>query len=302
MVSVSSLAGISLGIAAAFTLATNSLCVRIGTERGRVIDVLSVVFVVNVVIAIPLLLLFEYPDLHVSFPALVAFMAAGLVGQLVARSTKYLGIQRIGASRTQPITALNVLVASVLAIWFLGETTSAVHLTGIVIAVGGVTVISWETARDNPLDLSRRDLATGLVLPGIAALLYGSEPILARFGLVGGTSFLIGFAISATTALVAVASYRAVRRDVPSLAALRSGPFEWYLAAGVTNSLFTLLYFAGLSIAPVTVVYAMIPLNVLFVLGLSVLFVPAWLERVTWKLAVASSVVVAGILMVIVFR
>lgn len=302
MVPVSSLAGISLGIAAAFTLAANSLCVRIGTERGRVIDVLSVVFVVNVVIAVPLLLIFEYPDLHVSVPALVAFMAAGLVGQLVARSTKYLGIQRIGASRTQPITALNVLVASVLAIWFLGETTSAVHLAGIVIAVGGVTVISWETARDNPLDLSRRDLATGLVLPGIAALLYGSEPVLARFGLVGGTSFLVGFAISATTALVAVASYRVVRRDVPSLAALRLGPFEWYLAAGVTNSLFTLLYFAGLSIAPVTVVYAMIPLNVLFVLALSVLFVPTWLERVTWKLAVASSVVVAGILMVIVFR
>lgn len=301
MVALESLAGVGLGVAAAFTLAVNSLCVRMGTDRGRVFDVLLVVFLVNVAVGIPLFLLFEYPDVSLTVPTAVAFMAAGVVGQLVARTTKYLGIQRIGASRTQPITALNVLVASVLAVVLLGETATVAHLLGIVLAVLGVSAISWETARDNPLELSRRDLATGLVLPGVAALLYGSEPVFARFGLVGGTSFLTGFLIASVTALAALSSYRLARRDFPTKAILQWPSMKWYLAAGVTNSLFTLLYFAGLSIAPVTIVYAMIPLNVLFVIGLSFAFVPAWLERVTWQLAVAASVVVAGVVMVIVF-
>lgn len=299
MVDLTSLVGVGLGVAAAFTLAVNSLCVRFGTRRGRVVDVLFVVFVVNVAIGVPLVLVFEFPDLHVTVADALPFVAAGTVGQLLARSSKYLGIQRIGASRTQPITALNVLVASVLAVVFLGESTSSLHFAGIVLAVLGVSVVSWETARDNPLELSRRDLATGLVLPGVAALLYGSEPVFARFGLVGGTSVLVGFLIASATALVVLSGFRVARRDVPTVSGLRSGPVWWYLAAGVTNSLFTLLYFAGLAIAPVTVVYAMIPLNVLFVIVLSALFVPVWLERVTWKLAVASAVVVVGIVMVI---
>lgn len=53
---------------------------------------------------------------------------------------------------------------------------------------------------------------------------------------------------------------------LPSTSDLGSEQFKWYTAAGIGNTLFLLGYYGALTVAPIVVVYPIIPTNIFFVL------------------------------------
>lgn len=285
--------GIALSVVAALAFAGQYLCVRLGTDRGNVTDVMLLSLACNVILIGPAAAIVHYPDYALTRLSVLSFVAAGLSGSLLARVCMFKSVETIGASRTSPVVSANVFFATLLAIAFLGETLTHAHLAGIVLIVCGVAVISWETATDDP-DRLFREVGLSLLLPLAAAAFIGFEPIFVSMGLSEGTPLLPGFAIKASVATLGFVAYLRLSGARPTESFRRSPELKWYLGAGVTSTVGIGAYFAALEIAPVVIVVPLLQTSPLLVVVLSAIFLPRRLEQVTWRLAAAACVVVVG--------
>lgn len=299
-IGVAYVAGIALALLAALTFALYFLCVRIGTVDGSIHDIMLVSLVTNVVMFVPLVALVHGVP-TVTLQSGLAFAAAGVSGSLLARLVGMKSVKAIGASRTSPIMASNVFVASLLAIALFGERLTGMHLVGIVLIVGGVAIITYETSRGADPDASLRELGAPVVLPIIAAVLLGFEPIFITLGLAGGTAILPGLAIKATAATVGFITYLWLIEELRLGAFTWGRNMPWYLGAGVTSGVGIAALFAALDIAPVVIVIPLIQTSPLIVVVLSLAFLPRRLELITPRLVVGAVVVVVGATLVSLF-
>lgn len=292
MIEWSAFVGAGLATAAAVAFAIQYLCVRVGTTDGSVSDVMLVSLVCNVAVMVPLGLVLT--PVQLTGTSVASFVAAGVVGSLFARVLEFKSVQTIGASRTSPVVAANVLFATVLAVVFLDETVSARHFAGIVLVVVGVVVLSWETSASDESILSLRDAGVALSLPLLAAVFIAIEPIAVNVGYREGTSALTGFAVKAVAGLLGFAGYRWLVGEEPVVTVLDRPGVAYHVGAGLANTAGIGLYFAGLAVAPVSVVMPLLQSGPLFVLVLSALFLPRQLERITPRLIAAAVTVVLG--------
>ena len=284
-------AGVVLAIVAAFGLAGQALFVRLATDRGRPHDVLLVVMVVNVAVFVPITLLLV-PSPTVSLRAVAAFVGAGIVGSTFGRAFFFNSVQRVGASRAEPVKASMPLFATVLAVLLLGERVSAPQAVGIALIVIGIAAVSWEgSAADRA---SGQDVPwSGLLFALAAAFFFGLEPIFGSFGLSSGTEVLVGVTIKTGSALVAFTLYLAWRGSLPRPADLATGGVRWYVLAGLSSAVFMLAYYAALAVSRVSVVVPIMQTSPLIVVLLSAAFLRR-IETVTLRLVTAAAVIVAG--------
>ncbi|MDT3435959.1 GRP family sugar transporter [Haloarcula sp. 1CSR25-25] len=288
--------GIALALVGALLIAVQVICIRIGTTTGSSRDALVVVLVVNLGVIVPLALVVHFPTYPLNTVALLSFVCAGFVGTVLGRAFQYAAIARIGASRCEPIKASQPLHAALLAVVFLGESLSLVVFGGIVLIVVGIALMSRVSTRrfDREYDhVSWR----GLGLPLAAAFCFGVEPIFAKIGITAGTPPLIGLAIKTIAATIVFAAYLQARNTLPTSFLMASPSMRWYVVAGVANTLFLLVYYLALSIAPVALVVPLTQTSLLFVLVLSVAFLRD-IERVTPRLVVATVLVLVGTVLV----
>jgi drug/metabolite transporter (DMT)-like permease len=288
------LLGVLLAIAAATAFALQYIFVRVGTTDGSVSDVMLVSLLCNVVVTVPLAAVLYYPDYDVTLRSLASFAAAGVVGSLFARVLEYRSVEEIGASRTSPIVSSNALFATLLAVVFLDETLSALHVAGIVLIVTGVTALSWETAAGSGTDRSFREAGAALAIPLSAAFFVALEPIVVSVGYLEGTAVLPGFAIKAVAGLIGFLGYRWWTRGAPIGDGFVRSSLKWYVGVGLANTVGIGLYFGALAVAPVAVVMPLLQTAPLIVVVLSAAFLPRHLERITWRLVSAAGVVVTG--------
>lgn len=288
--------GVGIATVAAMAFASQYLFVRVGTTEGSVSDVMLVSLVCNVAVAVPLAIVFT--PVALTPVSAASFVAAGIVGSLLARVFEFKSVEMIGASRTSPVVAANVLFATILAIVVLDESVSTTHLIGIVLVVGGVALLSWETSARDESILSLRDAGVALSLPLLAAGFIGLEPIVVNFGYNEGTSALTGFAVKAVAGLVGFVGYRWIAGAEPMAAVLDRPGFAFHVGAGLSNTVGIGLYFVALSIAPVSIVMPLLQSGPLFVLVFSLVLLPQHLERITPRLIAAAVTVVIGAMLV----
>ncbi|WP_254274582.1 DMT family transporter [Haloarcula marina] len=296
MIEWGSFLGAGLATAAAIAFASQYLFVRVGTTDGSVSDVMLVSLVCNVVVVLPLGL--ALTPVRVTTVSVFSFVAAGIVGSLLARVLEFQSIQKIGASRTSPIVAANVLFATVLAVIVLDESVSARHFSGIILVVVGVAVLSWETSANDESILSVRDAGVALSLPLLAAIFIALEPIFVNYGYNEGTSVLTGFGVKAVAGLVGFATYRWLVSNERVTAVLHQPGLVYHVGAGLANTAGVGLYFAALAVAPVSIVMPLLQSGPLFVLVLSAVFLPRHLERITPRLIAAAVTIVVGAMLV----
>ena len=291
--SLDSLFGLALAVAAAVLLAVQNLCIRIGTTSGNTSDAVIVVMSVNLGIIGPLTAVLYYPDYGLSAVSVGAFVTAGIVGLVLGRVCMFAGINRIGASRTTPIVSASTLVSTVLAVRLFDETLTLPHLAGIVCIVGGVSSIAWLTASADRSQDSLREVGALLLLPVSAAVFTGVEPLLLRVGLDTGTPILVGLSVMMLAAFLGYTGYRTLYEN--ALPRLFENPqMRWYGGAGVASTVGLLAYFGAIASAPVVVAIPIIHTAPLIVIALSVVFLPQYLEQITWRLVLAAAFVVTG--------
>lgn len=289
--------GVLLALASAALFAVEYICIRLATDGGRVSELMVVSLLTNVALVLPLVLV-RHGVPTLTPVSLLAFVASGVFGSLLARLLVFKSVERIGASRSSPVVATNVFFATVLATVLLGERLDVAHVAGILLIVAGVSVISWELAHESDSDSSARERGWSLAVPLLAAFLVGVEPIFVSIGLAEGTSALSGFAIKAMTATGCFLGYLGWRDEL-QLDIVRPDQYtRWYVGAGLASGIGIIAYFIALDVAPVVLVVPLFQTAPVFVVVLSALLLPQRLERVTTRLAAASVVVVVGAILV----
>jgi drug/metabolite transporter (DMT)-like permease len=289
-----SVVGVTLAFGAAVAISLLTLSVRVGTasEGGRALNVLFVVLLTNVVVLVPGALLFHHADLGMTTRSVAAFAIAGITGTMIGRALTYTSIERIGASRTEPIKSSQPLHATAIAVVVLGETVTPPHLLGVVLVVVGVAVVSWELARSSAESRVDANLAA-LAIPFTAALFYGVEPIFAKVGFAEGTPVVVGLAIKTVAALVGYLVYAFARGSVPNPLQFEPSLRRWYVVAGLLNTAFLVLYYMALEVAPVSIVVPIVTTSPVLVVVFSWAFLPR-LERISWRLGAAAFIVAVG--------
>lgn len=280
-----------LPLAGAVLLACQAVFIRLATRKGAVSDVLVVMLVVNIGLIVPLAVVRSYPDYGLTIRAVLAFVAAGLIGTVFGRLALFTGIQRVGASRAEPVKASNPLFAALVAVLVLGERMTTEHFLGVVLIVVGIAVVSWEQASGPETD--ELGSVVDLAFPLLAALLFAVEPTVGKIGLNEGTPVFVGLAIKTVAATLGYVGYLRWHGSLPTLDDLLDDGVSWYVAAGLANTAFIVALYTSLSIAPVVLVAPLIQASPLFVVVLSYVFLQD-IERVTARLALGVTVVVTG--------
>ena len=284
--------GVLLAVLGAALLAVQSLTVRYGTVTSRSTDALLVVLAVNVAVIVPVAFVLERPLETLTLRSFAAFAAAGLVGTMAARAFYYESIKRIGSSRAEPIKASQPLHATLVAVLVLEETVGPGHLAAMTCIVAGIALITYEHGRSDDTEAGFGYAA--LALPLAAAFLFGIEPTFAKLGFATGTPILAGLLVKTVTAAMAFVLYLAWKGGLPRPSDFERSELPWLVGAGLANTSFLLVYYGALTLEPVSVVVPLVQSSPLLVILLSMLFVSDELERVTWRLAAAASVVVVG--------
>lgn len=290
------LIGVGFTVLSAVGLTAQSLAVRLGTKTHSVTAVTAVMFLVNLLVVLPLVAVVEYPGYDVTRRSLLAFTAAGILGSLIARICYFEGIARIGASRTEPLKALFPVIAVAGAVVVLGESVTAQLLVGIALVLGGSIAVVAE-AKTSTITTEGRGFWVDMLFPLATALFLGIDPIFTKLGLAEGTPALVGVTIRIGAAAAGFGLYLGWRRMRDGFAPA-IGLNRWLVIAGVANTAYLLCYYAALARTPVVVVTPVLGISTLLVVAAAAVFLRDD-ERVTWQLAVASLVVVAGIVFVV---
>lgn len=293
--------GIFLALLTAVLTAIHHLSVRVGTDEGKTYDAVIVVMIINTALLLPLILFVYYPEYGLSSRSWLAFIAAGVFGTMLGRAFMYTSIDRIGASRTVPIFSSWAVFSTLLGIVVLHESISLVHGAAVFLIVGSVAIIAWETSHENPDNLPKRELLTGLLIPLGGAFIYAWEPIFANVGFASGTPAPVGLAVKTVAATIGFSLYLWWRNLFPRQVVFRSSDFRWYTIGGVASTLAHLTYYVALDIAPVSVVAPLTVTSTLFVILFSALFMPKRLERITLRLVTAATGVVVGVVLLTVY-
>src|SRR5690348_17455282 len=275
--------GALLAVLSAATFAFNNAAARRGVVTGTVIQAMSITVPVGLVCFIPAALVTAAIAGLPRLPAIgVAAMAGvGLMHFIIGRFCNYRANQAAGANLVAPVIQLQVFVSVVLAVIILGEPCSALQLLGGVLMLAGALITQRQphkpasagaAAAQSPASLAPAFLprrAVGYLFASLAALFYGTSPILARGALAhtGPVTGLLGGLISygtATTIMAIGAISPAFRANV---AALKRENLRWFLYSGVFVAMAQGLFYSALAVAPVMVVMPLMQLSLIFRFG-----------------------------------
>lgn len=287
--------GTVLSVLAAGMLTLQVVFIRIGTNNGSVTRALVTVLGINVVLLGSGTLIAYYPNYNVTPFSFIVFASAGLSGTVLARSLYYISIDRIGASRTEPIKSSQPLHATLVAVLVLNKVVTIPYLFGIVLIVAGIAAISWETNKQS--SASGDNSQSELLFPLGAAFFFGIEPTFIKLGFAEGTPVFVGLSIKTLAAAIGFIIYLRIRGLLPAWDDFRTDSSHYYIAAGLANTAFLVTYFLALEVAPVTLVVPIVQSSPLLILLVSYFFLNR-LETVTWRLSVAAIVSVVGTIIV----
>ncbi len=223
-----------------------------------------------------------------SVPGWVLFLFA-LAGTLqpIIRLFTYLGIFYVGAARGTTLRGAHPLFSTLLAVLFLGEQITLPVITGTLLIVAGITLISWQ--RETQLT-SFRWWHVGY--PLAAALLAGISHPLRRYALGLANEPLYLAAIIGVVAWPWLASYAAFpsKGERPVWNRKAMGPF---LVAGTFETLGIVFVIVALSVGPVVVVSPIVATGPMWVLLGSWLFLRG-IEQINLRIVLGTACVIIG--------
>jgi drug/metabolite transporter (DMT)-like permease len=277
--------GALFAVLSAASFALNNATMRRGVVTGSPIQGMSVSVPVGVVCFLPVVVLFgDLGPLRNFTAAAAGWMAAlGIVHFIVGRYGNYRANQAAGVNLTAPVVQLQVVVTLVLAVAILREPCTFLQAIGGVMILTGSLITQRQPIRarktagnDAPKPLFVPRHVAGYAFASLAALAYGTSPIMARFALAdtGPATGIAGGLISyaaATAVMGALLLFPRLRRDAT---AMSRDNMRWFAASGVFVAMAQGFFFAAVSVAPILVVVPILQFSLVF----RILF-STWLSR-----------------------
>lgn len=209
----------------------------------------------------------------------------------VVRLLSYTGIARIGSARASSLRSTHPLFSAALAIIFLGEPAKQNIIFGTLLVVVGIFLTCWESRQPMP---GARPLDA--LFPLSAALISGMIHPSARYAMTITNTPIMFAAIVGVVSLTCMSGYLTVTGRLRTL----SWPPRSALIPFAVASLFEtggfLLFSAAVSLGPVVLIAPILATTPMWVLLGSIVLLRD-LERVTLRIAIGTSAVVAGTIM-----
>ena len=191
---------------------------------------------------------------------LASLSAAGVLHFVFGRYCNFRASQAAGVNLTAPVMQLNSVVTLVLAVVVLREPYTMLQVAGAVLMVAGslVTQRGSRKSSSRPLEptMFAPRMAVGFFFASMAALAYGTSPIVIRQALLDGgpLSGVAGgvVAYAAATATVVVGLLiRPLRSNVMSVSAENA---RWFVSSGVFVAAAQGFLYSALAVAPIMLV------------------------------------------------
>ena len=274
--------GALFAVLSALTFALNNASVRRGVVTGTPFQAMAITVPIGVLCFLPATLatgeIFRLPQFPLTAAAWMA--GVGLLHFVFGRYCNYRASQEAGVNLTAPVVQLQIVVTLILAVIVLHEPCTLLQMLGGVLILVGSLITQRQPPRrtDAAADAGARAThafvpryVAGYLFASLAALGYGTTPIMARFALehTGPTTGVLGglIAYGAATALIALALLSPpLRRNAT---ALKRENIRWFVYSGVFVALAQGFFFAAVAVAPILVVMPILQLSLVFRLMLS---------------------------------
>ncbi len=279
----------TLAISSAFFNALGNVITRVGVRHYNPFSafVITLLFLVGISVVISLL---TVPLNQFANWAALYFLAAGIMGPLIARYLLVTGIHRVGASIALPLHGTRPLFSAIAAVAILGESLTPPITLGILLIILGAATISLEES-GGPIEKkwSRKDL----IFPIMAAALFGMANIPRKLGLNVMPSPIVGVTVQNASALAFLPLFTLAQRNRQRV--IWNERRAWFIfgLAGLSALISQLALFYALDLGQVVIVSPLVSLSPLFVLVLVGIFLRK-LERLTWKIVVGAVLIVGG--------
>ncbi len=218
--------------------------------------------------------------------ALVVFIILGLMQTVISLLT-FMGLQKIGTSRSQPLRNSYPLWSTVIAIALMGERASAAVLLGTLLVVAGVVMISWKPEVAPP---SYR--WWHVVYSMVAGLLAGVAFPLRRYGLTITNEPVFFSFVVAIVSLLGAVPYTLWTGGERKVIWHRRAVIDFFLS-GFFEALGALLTLIALTTGRVVIVSPIVATTPLFSLMISLIFLRGK-ERITTVTVLGTMAVVVG--------
>jgi len=267
--------GAIFAILSAASFALNNATVRRGVVSGTPIQAMAVSVPLGVVCFLPLAYFAGELTQLPQFPkTAVAWMAGlGVLHFVIGRYCNFRANAVAGVNLTAPVVQLQVVVTMVLAVVVLHEPCTALQMIGGVLIVAGSLITQRAPARTAVAGIERPATplfapryVAGYVFASLAAVAYGTTPIMARFALehTGPATGILGGLIAylAATAVVSLVLLSAQIRS--NVCAMNRSNARWFALSGVFVAAAQGFFFAAVSVAPVMLVMPLLQLSLAF--------------------------------------
>lgn len=233
--------------------------------------------------------------------ALVAFTAA--LNYPIGRLMLFNAMRRIGVARGNTIVSANPVVASVLAILWLGESLGLQTAAGMGACVGGAALVAWTAGRGPSADASAlaadpriAETTTGVASAAGAMVAYGTVGVFIKKIVSDVTEPLIAASLVFSTGagMLTLMALPRLRRELRQISFRRG----WQLAVGGSGmSLGILLFYNALSRAPITSIAPVVALAPLFAILVSQVIARRF-EVVDGRIWAGAIAVVSGVALI----
>lgn len=223
---------------------------------------------------------------EVSPVAVSLFVLVGIT-QLGVRLFAYTGVHRIGASRSSTLQSISPLISAIIAISLLHETAGAAVLSGTLLVVIGIVLISWR-----PEEEISSFRWWHLLFPLAAASLTGVNHPIRRYALTLSNQPLFFAALMGSVSLGGLLGYLVFFSGFRRLIWNRKALLPFFVA-GVSETLSILLIITALSVGPVVVVAPIASTYPVWALLGTVIFLRDF-EQINWRTVLGILCVVAG--------
>jgi len=208
---------------------------------------------------------------RVSALALAALSGAGVIHFVIGRYCNFRASQAAGVNLTAPVMQLNAVVTLALAVVVLREPFTLLQMAGGILMIAGSLVTqrasqpASESKHSSDPPFAPR-VAAGFFFASIAALMYGTSPIIVRQALqdVGPLGGIAGGTIAYAAATVAVALglfIPSLRRNVMQVSGENA---RWFVYSGIFVAAAQGFLYSALAVAPIMLVAPLLQLALVF--------------------------------------
>jgi uncharacterized membrane protein len=227
-------------------------------------------------------------------PAILIFVAAGILAPGIGRTLSYVGIEKIGVARSVPIANSSPIFASVFAVVFLGEAWVLQNIIGTLLVISGVVFLS--IARPAAGEWRKLDI----FYPLVGAMAFGGSSILRKAGLGFVDTPVLAAATTAGAAALFSFTLLQIQGGKEAFKLTRRSA-AWLFSAGFINTAAMLSVFYALSHGKVVIVEPLVSSNPVLTLLFTAIFLRD-VEVLTARVIMGALLAVIGTILVVTAR